>query len=157
MATNNTGFTQDMIDSLKGVAQKFGGMDNPNFQSVVNSKYGLGAFDAISKPPVAPVVPAPNTSLSPATPNKPIQPIVQAPDTEVPVVPTAPADIAWNAKQAEFDKANPVGTAMPEVKYTAPVTATPAPATTPTATPAKPAEVVNPDVRTQEINANLTE
>jgi hypothetical protein len=47
MATNNTSFTQDMIDSLKGVAQKFGGIDNPNFQSVVNSKYGLGAFDTL--------------------------------------------------------------------------------------------------------------
>jgi len=47
----------------------------------------------------------------------PTVPILQ-PNTDIPVVPTTPADISANSKQAQFDQANPVGTAMSDVRYT---------------------------------------
>ena len=47
MATANTTFTQEQIDNLSGVAKKYGGFDNSNFQSAVDGKYGAGSFDSL--------------------------------------------------------------------------------------------------------------
>lgn len=106
MATPKTSFTQEQIQNLSGIAQKFGGFNNQNFQNAVNTKYGPGAFTNF-------LGNVKNTLKSIPAPN-----VVPPPNTDMPVVPTAPADIATNAKQVAFDQANPVGTAMADVKYT---------------------------------------
>lgn len=124
MATPKTSFTQEQIQNLSGIAQKFGGFNNQNFQNAVNTKYGPGAFTNFlgSVKNTLKSIPAPN--------------VVPPPNTDIPVVPTAPADIAANAKQAAFDQANPVGTAMADVKYTPqPVVQTPEKVATPETAP----------------------
>ena len=113
MATANTTFTQEQIDNLSGVAKKYGGFDNANFQSAVDGKYGAGSFDSLK------------TSLSAINTRQKAE-ASMVPPTPTPFVPN-PAEnpqtaleAQRNKEQAAFNAANPVGTKTEDIAYTAP-------------------------------------
>lgn len=110
MATAKTNFTQEQIDNLSGVAKKYGGFENQNFQNAVNTKYGAWSYDSL------------NTSLRAiqTKQNAPVIPPAQVAPVSTPLVTPVPAPTPVPQPMQDFSKWQQVNQAWEEINAPTP-------------------------------------